>query len=665
VKGPRATAASFRHVHCWLRVSHFPERALESYRVLIVDDNEDDRLLVKRELLRSLPACEVDEAGDPTSFSKALGSAEWGAVITDFQLGWSDGLAVLKLLRQSGSTIPVILFTDSGNEEVAVQAMKEGADDYVVKSPGNYSRLPFVVQAAVEREHRRKEAMSSRAAARLAETRLDLAFQLARIGSWQLSISTGKFQYSPQMGPMFGREVGFTHESVEDWLASVHPEDRSRVLKQREDTISGETPSYRCEYRAIGPDGSVRWLLSVGQVYGNGSPSLLGVTVDVTDRRTLEDELRTANRMKDEFLAMLAHELRNPLAPLANAHTLLRMSGTLALTEQKYLEIAERQTAQLTRLVDDLMEVARVTSGRIHLRKEPVLVATVVYNAVESVRPLMESRRQRVSVEMSADPGRAVIDSARMAQVLANLLSNASKYSPPDTTVTVKVSVEPEFVQICVEDQGEGIAPDLLPALFTLFRQAERTLDRSQGGLGVGLALAKRLVELHGGSIRAESEGVGRGARFCLTLPRRLDHGDEQRSRAPVSATVTAPSRRILVIDDNRDAAETLATLLRLKGHDVVVAYDGVEGLEQAQKTLPDLAIIDIGLPRLNGYEIAKILRDDPRCRTIGLVALSGYGQEADREASRAAGFHRHLAKPISFDTLEQVLADLYQSSAE
>jgi CheY-like chemotaxis protein/anti-sigma regulatory factor (Ser/Thr protein kinase) len=312
----------------------------------------------------------------------------------------------------------------------------------------------------------------------------------------------------------------------------------------------------------------------------------------------------------------------------------------------------------LSKLVGDLLEVSRITNGKIILRKEPVLIAAVVYEAVESVRPLIEHRRQTIEVQMPSDPGRVVVDPGRIAQVLENLLTNASKYSPHGGPIRVSVDLEDELVRICVIDRGVGLPAEFIPRLFTLFTQAEHTIDRAEGGLGVGLALAKRLVELHGGTVSAESPGTGQGSTFCVRLPRaQRDAATASVPGADPGAPATAASRRlaVLVVDDNRDAADTLSMLLTDQGHSVQTAYEGQGALKAAAVEPPDIAILDIGLPGMDGYQLARELVELPGCERVLLVALSGYGQPADRHRSREAGFVYHLVKPADFDELHRI----------
>ncbi len=388
---------------------------------------------------------------------------------------------------------------------------------------------------------------------------------------------------------------------------------------------------------------------------------------DMTERRRAEDALKEASRRKDEFLAMLAHELRNPLAPIRNALHIVQMRGPeRRQAVRQAWAIIERQVENLSRLVDDLLDVSRIGQGKISLRKQPVDVATVVARAVESSRPLIDARRHELQVTLPGELLPVDADVTRMAQVVLNLLNNAAKYTPEGGCIRLTVEKvsrggeAAEEVAIRVRDNGMGIPADVLPRIFDLFAQAERTLARAEGGLGIGLTLVRRLTELHGGSVEASSEGPGQGSEFVVRLPLLPRSSPTAAASTAAHPPVTgAPTRRVLVVDDNRDSAESLAMLLRLVGHDVRTVHDGRQALVVAEAYRPDFVLLDIGLPGMDGYEVAKRLRAEPWGSEMKLVALTGYGGEEDRRRSQAAGFAQHLIKPVDFDTLLATLAAL------
>jgi PAS domain S-box-containing protein len=382
---------------------------------------------------------------------------------------------------------------------------------------------------------------------------------------------------------------------------------------------------------------------------------------DVTERSRLEQEtqaqatmLADLDRRKDEFLAMLSHELRNPLAPISNAVRLLRLHKNDDPVQVQARNVIERQVGQLNHLVDDLLEVSRITTGRVQLRQERIALCDIVARAVESTQPLVTQRGHTLTVTCPETPVWVDGDAARLEQVVVNLLTNAAKYTDDSGRIAVTLSTEGSNAVLQVLDTGIGIAPELLPRVFDMFSQAERSLDRSQGGLGIGLCLVQRLVELHGGHVAVHSV-LGRGSEFTVHLPTAT--GQSLHATVPVNVAGNAKLCRVLVVDDNVDAAQTLADLLSMSGHEVRIVHDGLGAVADAVAWCPDVVLLDIGLPGLNGFEVAKRIRREAAHPTMTLVALTGYGQAADRQRSREAGFDHHLVKPADFDEVEKILA--------
>jgi PAS domain S-box-containing protein len=414
-------------------------------------------------------------------------------------------------------------------------------------------------------------------------------------------------------------------------------------------------------------DGSVFPMeLAISVFRLGGERHFTGIVRDITERKRMEHELQErlrelaeADSQKNEFLAMLAHELRNPLAPMRNALHLLSMPGVPDDTAQRALGMMGRQLNHLIRLVDDLLDVSRIIQGKIELRKQVIDVGSVVHRAVETAQPLIDARRHRLALTVPQTPVFVEGDLLRLAQVVANLLTNAAKYSPPESRIDVSVEQEDGAAVIRVRDEGIGIDADVLPRVFDLFVQADASLARSEGGLGVGLTLVKRLVDMHGGEVAASSAGLGRGSEFSIRLPL-VSHdvacgGTEER---PARANVTdALRRRVLVVDDNVDAAESIAMILRLSGYDVRCTHDGMTALDAARSYHPHVVVLDIGLPGISGYEVARRLRLDPEFEETPLVAVTGYGQEVDRRRSERAGIDYHLTKPVDPNALQQLLA--------
>jgi PAS domain S-box-containing protein len=387
------------------------------------------------------------------------------------------------------------------------------------------------------------------------------------------------------------------------------------------------------------------------------------VSQDVTERKRLADDLRMlaadlseANRRKTEFLAMLAHELRNPLAPISNAVRAMRLrAGDGSAGDQTY-QMLQRQIGQLVRLVDDLLDMSRVSRGKIELRKQDLELGPVVEQAVEATRALYGNLNQELTVSMPPRPVYLSGDPARLAQIVGNLLNNACKFTDRGGHIALTVAQEAGQAIVRVRDDGIGIATEQMPMLFEMFMQADTSPDRTQAGLGIGLTLVKRLVELHGGTITARSEGLGRGSEFEIRLPM-LSEAPRPQPPAAVEAPAPQTPRRLLIVDDNEDGAESLAMLLEAGGHETHQVHDGLAAIAAAERLRPDLVLLDIGLPRMNGYDVCRRIRQQPWGRDLMLVALTGWGQEEDRQRSKEAGFDAHLVKPVDFDLLDKLLA--------
>ena len=385
---------------------------------------------------------------------------------------------------------------------------------------------------------------------------------------------------------------------------------------------------------------------------------ILAALHDVTARQKAEEALRDANRRKDEFLAMLAHELRNPLAPIRNVAHILANEALDASAVRRSSELLQRQATQLARLVDDLLDVARITRGAIELRKEPIAIDRVIEMALESVQPLLDVKYQTVSLKRSPEPVFVNADVVRLCQILANLMTNAAKYSPEQSQIYLTVDCTQDAATVAVRDEGQGIDAQMLPHIFDLFLQGDRTLDRSQGGLGIGLTIVRHLVEMHGGRVEAYSPGLGEGSEFRVHLPRvhlsrpvLMVHGQDFRSHRD--------GRRVLVVEDNVDSAESLAMLLRMGHHEVVVTHDGATALTTLETFPADLILLDIGLPGMDGYIVAQSVRSLFPTRPIRIVAMTGYGREEDRRLAHEAGFDDHLTKPVDPEHLLRLITVL------
>jgi len=446
------------------------------------------------------------------------------------------------------------------------------------------------------------------------------------------------------------------------------PEDRPRILEEFFPSVlekgHGEVEVRFRHFKT----GAARWMaykvLTVKDAAGQ-PVALATVSQDITARKSMEDNLRNlaaelseADRRKDEFLATLAHELRNPLAAISNAVQVLRHGGRDSKTVDSASEMLERQVGQVSRLVDDLLDMSRITQGKIELRKDHVELTPILDQAVETARALLESRHHDLTVTLPSGPIYLRADAARLAQVVGNLLSNASKFTDDGGHIGLAVEREGKNVVIRVRDTGIGIAAADLPRLFDMFTQVDTSLERSRDGLGIGLTLVRALVEMHGGAVEARSAGLGQGSEFVVRLPT-VAEAPKPGPRPTKGATARPVRRRVLIVDDNQDGAESLAVLLQLGGHETHTAHDGQQAIEDAERLRPDIVLLDIGLPRLNGYEVCRRIREQPWGKELSMVAVTGWGQQEDRRRSQEAGFDTHIVKPVEPEALMDLLASL------
>jgi PAS domain S-box-containing protein len=455
------------------------------------------------------------------------------------------------------------------------------------------------------------------------------------------------------------RIKGYRAEEIigEHFRAFYNEEARRRGWPEEELRRARDEGRYEEEGLRQRKDGSLFWASVVITPVWDAAGELRGyakVTRDLTDRKRVE-ALETAERQTQEFLTVLAHELRNPLAPISNALNLLLRKSTADPAEIWVRDVLQRQTAQLSRLVDDLLDISRITRAALVLDRKATDLRTILRHAADASLQWFEGRRQTLAVSLPEERLVAEVDEVRMGQVVQNLLHNASKYTPEGGAIELTARRHGDDAVIIVRDNGIGMTPEVLSTAFELFKQARQGLDRAQGGLGVGLTLVQRLVKMHGGSVEAKSDGPGRGSEFVVRMALRKEPAIV-RPASEVAAGGKGPKRRILVVDDNRDAAHALRLLLENDGHEVRVASDGPSGLALARDYRPDVALLDIGLPQMNGFELAQQMRRDPALESTLLVAVTGYGQMHDRARASASGFNHHLVKPVEFSALQKLL---------
>jgi PAS domain S-box-containing protein len=520
--------------------------------------------------------------------------------------------------------------------------------------------LAFIKEVA-ERTRTVSERLRNESALRESEARFRTITEAMPQMVWSTLPDGSHDYFNSQWYEFTGVPAGAT--DGDRWREVFHADDQQSTLQKWHHSLETGEP-YEVQYRLRHHSGEYRWTLGRALPIRDQAGKIvrwMGTCTDIHDQKLAEVELRESSLRKDEFLAMLAHELRNPLAPISSAAMLLRTKNP---NENRILhasDIISRQVRHMTSLVDDLLDVSRVSRGLVELEMENVDVREIVNHAIEQARPLIEQRKQFLQFRMGVAAVFVRGDRTRLVQVIANLLNNAAKYTPQGGEIVVSVGVEAGRVDICVRDNGSGISPALLPYVFDLFTQGERSPDRAQGGLGLGLALVKGITSKHGGEVLAQSEGAGRGSSFTISLP--VVEVQQLQASQLAQDAVSQGALRLMIVDDNADAAATLAALLELDGHRVTVAEDAVGALEAVKEAVPQVFILDIGLPDMDGYELARRLRASAATANALIVALSGYGQEHDRVLSRAAGFDHHFVKPLNIELLKSMFLTVSSAS--
>ena len=628
---------------------------LEKPTVLLVDDNRDMREYVAR-LLK--PKFSVISAEDG---QHALDLIENGVrpdlVLSDVMMPRLDGFGLLKAVRARPliDTTPVILLSARAGEEARIEGFDVGADDYLIK-PFSARELIARVDTHIRLSRLRRAASEQ---IKVSEERLRIAIEEAGMATWDFDLRTQELRWSRSHFTLLGLVPDESNlASYEMWRSRVHPADLASV--DAADSQARDTRSlYSQEYRIIRADtGAVRWLRVLGRfLYDESGVPVrkVGVFFDDTDRKAAEIALHEADRRKDVFLATLAHELRNPLAPIRNAAQMLGSPKLGSEQLQWAQSVIQRQVKHMAWLLDDLLDVARITQGKLELKKQPITLNSVVDAAVEAARPLLDRKSHQFTVTLPPETLTLNADPLRLSQVLSNLLTNAAKYTDAGGHITLLGRMESGALSVSIKDNGIGIPAESLEGIFAMFSQVEGAAARSEGGLGIGLALVKGLIELHGGTVEATSGGLGSGSEFVVKLP--IGTVDSSATYPADAAAPASIGRRVLVADDNQDAADSLAMILELAGHDVRVVHDGRAALSVAQTFRPDTVLLDIGMPQLSGHEVAQALRQQPWGAGMCLIALTGWGQESDRQQAIDAGFDRHLTKPIDPAELEALLS--------
>ncbi len=505
---------------------------------------------------------------------------------------------------------------------------------------------------------RNRQRLAERAL-RESELRLQLVVNGSGVAIWDSDLISGRTYWNRRTFELFGYEPTEDGTVTMDmWRGRLHAEDAEAVRQAFDHAIESKS-NFVVEHRIVRGSGDIIWVSAFGRYYYDerGTPvRFTGMNLDITERKRAQEELSAADRRKDEFLAVLAHELRNPLAPLRDSLRIFENSAVSDPSLNAARRIMQRQTSQMVRLIDDLLDVGRISRDRLELRKEITTIGEALESALETCRPAMNAAGHRLNVHIPSEALYVNADRVRLAQIFGNLLSNSAKYTPPGGEIGITVRRDGAEALVSVTDTGIGIAAEDLPRVFEMFTQLGPDSEHRVGGLGIGLALVSRLVQMHGGTVSASSPGPGEGSTFCVRLPLSLSEGAVQVRTGRPSPT-DFDRRKVLVTDDNEDAAAALALLLTHMGNDVQIAHNGQEALTVAAEFRPDLILMDVGMPLLDGLEATRRLRETEWGRRAAIVALTGWGQEADKRRSHEAGADDHLVKPVDPEALEKVLA--------
>jgi PAS domain S-box-containing protein len=645
---------------------------VDPVKILVVDDTPQN--LVTLGAILDDAELEVVAARSARDALRAVLRDEFAAILLDVHMPDMDGFETATLIRKRplSAHTPILFVTAYAGEAQLSRAYSLGAVDFI-QTPVDAAILRAKIsvfadlfrkraevkrQAELLREAEEMLRKQAEIALRESEGRFRVLCTSAPVAIFQLDAAGRCVYVSPLWEATTGQAPG--DALGVGWAEALSPGTADVLLESwREALVENRVWTHE---RAITrrTNGERRWL------YVKSSPILtdhgksighVGTVEDITARKQTEEQLLQADRRKDEFLAMLGHELRNPLAAIGNAVRVVRTPG-LEDRRDWGLQVITRQVEQLTKLIDDLMDASRVRLGKIELRRDHIDLAHILRRAIEAVLPVADQRRQRIEVELPRDPLWVVADATRLEQVFVNVLSNASKYSHDEGRISVSATGSYGEITVRVRDQGVGVEPEMAARIFDLFVQVQTSLDRSKGGLGIGLSLARRLTELHGGTIVAKSEGLGHGSEFVVTLPTVAPRLDVSVDETPPKTMEDLPSQAtVLVVDDNVDAARALALLLESQGFRVFVAHDGGVALARADEVHPEIVLMDLGLPVLDGYQVATALRARPNGAAVTLVAVSGYGPDQDPERSLGAGFDHHLVKPIDCSALLELLA--------
>jgi PAS domain S-box-containing protein len=657
-------------------------------RILIIDDNPNDRLLSIRELKREFPNFIVNEITDASEFEDALCRGNFDLVVTDYHLCWSDGLVVFKTIKDKYPECPVIMFTDSGNEEVAVEGMKTGLSDYVLKRQ-HFRRLTIAVSKCLEQQKVRQECAVSKEQLRVNEAGFRLAQDASNLGIWNWDLQSNFITWNQKHEQLFGMSPGTFDGSYEMFLNCIHPQDKNLVIDAVTHALENKV-DYHQEFRIIWADGSIHWMTDRGRFFYDASGTAIratGIVLDITYRREREtalqkyaDELTQAYRIQDEFLSIASHELRTPLNAILGWTQLLRRYNFDEATRNQRLETIERSLKRQHQLIEQILDTSRLVAGQMQLASAIVDLKAVIESVINSAR--LSATAKSISLKSRLDncPEGVLGDEKRLHQLVWNLVSNAIKFTPVNGQVEVRLEVieaineneqletnpqkalnyQPNcqlatpYAQITVSDTGQGINPNFIPYLFDPFRQEDGSISRSHQGSGLGLTIVRHLVELHGGRIEAKSPGIGQGATFIVRLP--LLRKNLSSNLASNSSTFNRPLNglQVLVVDDDEDSLNLLVTLLEYEGATVSIASSGTQALQFLNQNKPDILICDLVMPDIDGYTLlghVKIL-EAKWGKSLSVIAITAHTENEPVYKALKAGFQLSLSKPIEPEEL-------------
>jgi PAS domain S-box-containing protein len=625
-----------------------------SILILNVDDNDGARY-AKTRILQSA-GFQVVEAGNGTDALAIVRRDEPALVLLDVKLPDINGIEVCRRIKADPASAGVLVLQTSAAltaRDDKIRGLEGGADNYLA-APIEAEELIANVNALLRMRHTQVQLRESEERFRQLTDTIEDVF-------WMFCVPNGELAYvSPAYDAVWGRSRSMLAEYNDDWLNGVHPEDRAQ-LTARWAALNDE-PSFDEEYRLMLPDGKVRWVRDRVRPVRNAHDQVYRVariTYDISRRKEMEALLRAADNNKNEFLATLAHELRNPLSPIRNAAELLGSTGPgTSELQARAKEVITRQVDHLAHLVDDLLDVARISEGKISLRKEEVNLGLVIAQAIETAGPLIHGREHTLDVHLPEEQVWVMGDPVRLAQSMGNLLHNAAKFTAGGGRISIRANLTGNGnVAIAVQDNGIGIADDNLPRIFGMFAQAAAPPDRAPEGLGIGLSLVSRLLDMHGGRLSASSPGIGLGSTFTVELPvMRTERGSRHSHIPSKAAPEPRGGLRVLLVDDNADAIEMMGFLLGEMGHEAFTTQDARRIVDLAREHKPDVIVLDIGLPGVDGYELARRIKREPDLASIRLVAHTGYGSPEDRKKAIDAGFDAHLVKPAELDDLDAAL---------